>query len=163
MQLYLLRHGDAQTEASIPDQYRALTPEGIASIERVARAIQRLDLQFDAVYSSPFLRARHTTELALGKRASKVNIQLTDHLIVGADFLNLFQLLNQHPADAHILLVGHEPYFSQLLSFLLVGTRDAMVDFRKASLCCIDAPHPVTPKGAVLKWLLPPQMMDSIR
>lgn len=162
MVLYLLRHGDSQTDPAIPDSERALTSEGLASIERVARALKSFNLQYDVMYSSPLLRARQTAEIALRMLEAKPAVTLTDHLKVGADFQKLFDLLNGHSPDARILLVGHEPYFSQLVSTLLVGTLEAKVDVRKASLCCLDVAHPVRPGQGTLKWLLTPQLVDLI-
>jgi phosphohistidine phosphatase len=159
MLLYLLRHGDSQNDPAISDHDRALTLEGTASIQRIAEFVKRLDLGFNAVYSSPLLRARQTAELALALLRRQPAIQFSEHLKVGADFQKLFELLNTHSADARILLVGHEPYFSRLVSTLLAGNLDAKVDIRKASLCCVESALPVGSKSGVLKWLLPPQVM----
>ncbi len=163
MFLYLLRHGDAQTEASLPDEQRALTAEGIVSVQRVARALEAMMLRFDAVYTSPLLRARETAELALSAFDQRPAARETEFLKVGFDFQKLFELLNRHSPDAHLLLVGHEPYFSQLISTLLTGTLDVKIDVRKSSLCCVEVSHPIQPCRGSLKWLLPPQMMEVIR
>jgi len=163
MILYLLRHGDSQTEASLPDEQRALTAEGIAGVQRVARALEVMKLRFDAVYMSPLLRARQTMELALSVFDQKPPTLETEFLKVGGDFQKLFEVLNRHAADAHILLVGHEPHFSQLVSTLMTGNPEAKVDIRKSSLACIEVSHPIEARRGTLKLLLPPQVLDIIR
>lgn len=162
MQLFLLRHGDARSDPSISDEDRALTPEGIASIQRIAVILQRLALKFDAAYSSPLLRARQTAELVIASLAHRPTIRLTDHLKVGANFQNLFELLNAHPSDACLLLVGHEPHISQFISMLLVGNLDARIDIRKASLACVEVSTPVRPRAGTLKWLLTPEIAANV-
>lgn len=154
MLLFLLRHGDAQSDPSIPDEDRALTPEGVASIRRIAEILRRLGVRFDMIYSSPLLRARQTAELAIAPLAQRPTIRLTDHLKVGADVQNLFDILNAHPADARLLLVGHEPYFSQAISMLLVGNFTVRIDIRKASLACVETSAPLGPRTGTLKWVL---------
>lgn len=159
MLLFLLRHGEAQSDKSIPDQDRALTPTGIASIQRVAEVLRRLDFRLDAIYSSPLLRARQTAELAITSLARQPDVQFTEHLMVGENFQKLFDLLNAHAPSASILLVGHEPYVSQLISTLLVGNLDARVDVKKGSLTCVEVFSPVKPRAGTLKWTLTPEIV----
>lgn len=162
MILFLLRHGDARSDPSIPDEDLALTPEGIASIQRIAVILRRLGLRFDAAYSSPLLRARQTAELAIASLSHKLTIFSTDLLKVGANLQSLFDLLTTHPATASLLLVGHEPYISQLISTLLVGNFDARIDIRKASLACVEVSTPVRPRTGTLKWVLTPEIASLI-
>ena len=66
MNLYLLRHGIA-VEPGTPgcekDSERPLTPKGKRQLRQIAAAMKKMDLRFDLILSSPFLRARQTAEI----------------------------------------------------------------------------------------------------
>lgn len=61
-QLLLMRHGAAEPNA-IEDAARVLSLEGRAEVIHVGAALRRRPLLASAVVSSPYLRARQTTEL----------------------------------------------------------------------------------------------------
>ena len=66
MNLYLMRHGIAVAadEPGISsDSARPLTPKGIKRIRRAARGLRRLGISFDAILTSPLVRARQTAEI----------------------------------------------------------------------------------------------------
>jgi len=125
----------------------------------MARMLRRWNLEFDAVYSSPLLRAHQTAKIIIEALERQPSLHLTDSLRVGAEVSTLFDLLNTHSPQSSILLVGHEPYFSRLVSMLLVGNLDVKIDIRKASLCCVEVSSPVGPMRGVLKYLVPPQVV----
>ena len=66
MNLYILRHGIA-VEHGAPgyakDADRPLTPEGERKLGQIAEAMKALELTFDLILSSPYLRARQTAEI----------------------------------------------------------------------------------------------------
>ena len=66
MNLYLLRHGIA-VEPGVtgyePDSERPLTARGEDRLREAAKAMDALELSFDLILSSPFLRARQTAEI----------------------------------------------------------------------------------------------------
>ena len=66
MNLYILRHGVATDPAAhefAKDADRPLTPEGKRKLRQVAEAMEALELSFDLILSSPYLRARQTAEV----------------------------------------------------------------------------------------------------
>ena len=63
MNLYILRHGIAVergTPGYAKDADRPLTLEGERKLQLIAQAMKALDLAFDLILSSPYLRARQT-------------------------------------------------------------------------------------------------------
>ncbi len=84
-ELFLLRHGLAGQHGDPKykdDSLRPLTAEGREKMHRVALGMQTLGLKFDAVISSPYLRAKQTAEIVT--RAYKLKnkgIYLTDNLL----------------------------------------------------------------------------------
>jgi phosphohistidine phosphatase SixA len=58
-----------------------------------------------------------------------------------------------------ILIVGHEPYLSKLISVLLSGEKNILVTMKKGGICKLSVPDLGRlryGRCATLKWLLPP-------
>ena len=149
--LWMLRHGDAVPHESKPDHERELTPRGRAQSEAAGRALAALSEEFDACYSSPKVRAWETAELA----CQSLNIQpiREDALADGFSRVDALALLDAHP-EKKILVVGHEPSFSQVV-YDFTGAR---IDFKKGGLAGI---NPRRSAGELLV-LLRPRELEAI-
>ena len=132
-QLWMLRHGEAVPHDSKPDAERELTPRGRRQAEAAGAALAALNEEFAACYTSPKLRARETAELA----CAYLNVEPVsdDSLANGFSRLDALTLLDAHDADARVLVIGHEPSFSQVV-YDFTGAR---VDFKKGGLVAIRA------------------------
>jgi phosphohistidine phosphatase len=132
IQLWLLRHGEAEPyEAKADDDDRELTERGREQAVAAGRACAALDLSFQAVYTSPKVRARDTALLAceaLGEEPIVTPVLRSD--FTAADARDL--LLGVEP-DGRVLVVGHNPDFAQVV-FDLTGAR---VDFKKGGVACV--------------------------
>ena len=127
-QLWLLRHGEAEPHDVRADAERRLTTRGEDQSRAAGRALAHLELTFQAVYTSPKVRARDTALLAceaLGEEPIVTPV-LADAFSV-SDARDL--LLGVEP-DGRILVVGHNPDFAQVV-FDLTGAR---VDFKKGGV-----------------------------
>jgi phosphohistidine phosphatase len=132
-QLWMLRHGEAVPHESKPDAERELTPRGRRQADAAGAALAALGEEFAACYTSPKVRARVTAELA----CAHLNIEpvLDDALGNGFSRVDALALLDAHDADAHVLIVGHEPTFSQVV-YDFTGAR---VDFKKGGVAALHA------------------------
>jgi phosphohistidine phosphatase len=130
-QLWLLRHGEAVPHDSKPDAERELTPRGRRQSEAAGIALAALNVEFAACYTSPKARARETAELA----CQSLNIEPEDakSLADGFSREDALELLLAHDADARVLVVGHEPTFSQVVHDLTGGR----VDFKKGGVAAV--------------------------
>jgi phosphohistidine phosphatase len=127
-QLWLLRHGEAEPHGTRPDAERRLTPRGEEQSRAAGRALAALQLTFQALYTSPKVRARDTALLAaeaLGDEPIVTPVLAEDFSVADARDL----LLGVEP-DGRILVVGHNPDFAQVV-FDLTGAR---VDFKKGGV-----------------------------
>jgi phosphohistidine phosphatase len=127
-QLWLLRHGEAEPHDSRPDAERRLTERGEEQSRAAGRALAALQLTFQAVYTSPKVRARDTALLAceaLGEEPIVTPVLADDFTVADARDL----LLGIEP-DGRILVVGHNPDFAQVVHDL-TGAR---VDFKKGGI-----------------------------
>jgi len=141
--IWLLRHGDAEDEAS-DDASRRLTEKGERQARAAGRALEALGVELDCCLSSPKLRALDTARIACDPLG--VEVEVSDALR-GGDF---------DPGElaagrGEVLLVGHEPDFSRAIQ-LATGGR---VEMKKGGLAAIDGP--------VLTALLRPGQIKRIQ
>ena len=163
MNLYILRHGIAVepgTPGYAKDADRPLTPEGERKLLHIAEAMEALDLTFDLILSSPYLRARQTAEIVAEALKARKKLELSDSLTPGGSTTKLVELLNHlQPVSESVLLVGHEPYLSGLISLLVSGEQNLAVVMKKAGLCKLTTESLKHGRCAALEWLLTPKQM----
>jgi phosphohistidine phosphatase len=163
MNLYILRHGIAVepgTPGYAKDADRPLTPEGERKLLQIAEAMEALDLTFDLILSSPYLRARQTAEIVAGVFNARKKLDFSDSLACGGDTKKLVEYLKRlHPRPENVLLVGHEPYLSGLVSLLVSGEASLAVVMKKGGLCKLTTDSLKHGRCAVLEWLLTPKQM----
>ena len=167
MDLYILRHGIA-VEPGTPgyedDADRPLTPEGQRKLGQIADAMEALDLSFDRIISSPYVRARGTAEIVAEALGADKTLELSDTLTPGGSFKRLVELLNRlEPSPKSVLLVGHEPYLSGLISLLVSGKETFGVVMKKGGLCKLTTESLKHGRCAALQWLVTPKQMALMR
>jgi phosphohistidine phosphatase len=163
MNLYILRHGIA-VEHGAPgyakDADRPLTPEGERKLGEIAKAMLALDLAFDLILSSPYTRARQTAEIIAGAFNARKKLEFSNSLACGGDNKELVDYLKRRqPPPENVLLVGHEPYLSGLVSLLVAGTGNCCVVLKKGGLCKLSTESLKYGRCAALAWLLTPKQM----
>ena len=163
MELYLLRHAIA-VERGTPghevDSTRPLTPGGARKMQRIAAGMAKLDLKFDVILTSPYLRARQTAEVVAVVFRMPNAVQVNEWLSPGSDQVRfLAELKERYGNRKGLLLVGHEPDLSELASTLVCGSLDATIDMKKGGLCHLSAASPHYGQCAVLRCLLTPRQL----
>ncbi|HEY2046269.1 MAG TPA: phosphohistidine phosphatase SixA [Candidatus Udaeobacter sp.] len=149
MQLYFLRHGEADWPGwTKPDDERPLTDFGKKEVRQVAKFLDRLNVKPDFIVSSPLPRALQTAGVAAEQLKTK--LCQDEALEPGFGITELSTVLNRHPSKV-LMLVGHEPDFSSVISALTGG----FIKMSKAGVALIDV-DPETQKGRLL-WLFPPK------
>ena len=126
--LWLLRHGEAVPHGARPDPERELTAKGEEQSRLAGRALARLGPRIDVCYASPKVRAWDTARLAL----QALDVELVEERRLADDFdgKDARDLLHGHD---RVLIVGHEPDFSQVV-YDLTGAR---VDFKKGGVALV--------------------------
>ena len=151
-QLWLLRHAEAVAHESKPDDERELTARGQRQAAAAGAGLARLGLEFAACYTSPKVRARDTATLVC--KALNVEAREEAALRGGFDREDALGLLHAHDGDDRVLLVGHEPDFSQLVHDM-TGAR---VDLKKGGVAAVR----VDGGGGELIVLLRPRELESL-
>ena len=167
MELFLLRHGIAVergTHGFTDDSVRPLTPKGRRQLRKISAAMKRMDLRFDLILSSPFLRAKQTAEIVATGLKLKKRLKFSNALAPGGDTAVLFRQLERlKPSPEKLLFVGHEPDLSRLISLLVTGGLRLQMDFKKGGLCKLDMKKLKAGKCATLAWLLTPGQTKLMR
>ena len=60
------------------------------------------------------------------------------------------------------MLVGHEPYLSDLVAMLVAGDPSVSITMKKGGLCCLSIDHLGYDKCATLEWLMTPAQLVRI-
>ena len=130
-QLWFLRHGEAVPHAACLDADRALTDRGEQQSVTAGRALRTMGVAFAHVFTSPKVRARDTAALA----AAELGVAVITHppLAQGFSRADALELAAAVGPDERLLVVGHEPDFSQVLHDL-TGAR---VDFKKGGVAAV--------------------------
>lgn len=158
MELYLLRHGDAEEpRAGQSDSERALTSEGERELRSVLNAAMNADVAPSLMMTSPYKRALQTTEIAADVLKYRGELLRTEALLPSSKPAGVWEEIRVHRQEAQVLLAGHDPLFTDLAGYLL-GYPNLRIDFKKGALLRIDFERfPAEPQGT-LKWMLIPQL-----
>jgi phosphohistidine phosphatase len=157
MEIYLLRHGEAEESFRIPDEERSLTPEGRRKLGDVLLQARAAGAGASLILSSPLRRAVETAELAAGILGTRAQIRKTDALRPDAAPAEVWDEIHMNRGEDQLLLAGHEPLFSQAVAFLL-GAPAAQIDMKKGNLVRVDIDQFGSEPRGVLRWLLTPQL-----
>src|SRR5947207_7503842 len=101
MNLYILRHAIAVehgAEHAANDSERPLTREGMRKLKLVVQAMKRLELSFDSIFSSPYVRALQTAQIVARGLNQEKRLQLEDCLKPGSNFRELIEKLQRRKA-----------------------------------------------------------------
>ncbi len=166
MNLFILRHGlavEPGTHRLSSDSERALTPKGRKKVGEVARAMKALELSFDLILTSPYVRAKQTAGIVAKELHALKVLDLADELKPGGSMEKLIERVREAEGSPEsVLVVGHEPYLSSLISLLVFGETGAGITMKKAALCKLNAERLEYGRCATLEWLLTAKVMGAV-
>jgi phosphohistidine phosphatase len=155
LELYLLRHAHAGDSAKWdgPDSERPLSPKGRRQAERLGAFLAERGFAPDAIVTSPKVRAVQTAQLVAD--ALGIAVSVDDRLGGPLDPYDIGAIV-EHVGGTSVVLVGHDPDFSDLCA-ALSGTE--FLPMKKGALARIDMSLPVAAGGGILRWLVPPELI----
>lgn len=154
MQLYFLRHADADTVAAHDDD-RHLSEKGIAQSQRAARFCEAHDVLPELILTSPIRRAHQTAKIVA--EHLRVEMKIVHWLACGAQPEKVMAELEDFAGCKSLMLVGHEPDFSHIAAHLIGAKSDAL-HIRKCSLSSIEV-FEFAEHGGRLEFSIPPRLM----
>ncbi len=120
MEIFILRHGDANSNAKklTDDSKRSLSENGVKEIENVANFFEKIEVNFDHIFSSPLKRAKQTSEIIL-KKQNKSSFTELEELKPEGRVEEICQILGSQKEDASVLVVGHNPLLVDLANYII--------------------------------------------
>ena len=158
MNLYVLRHGlarDPNGPHYANDDERPLTAKGIKRMIRQVKGMRALGLTMDVIATSPLVRAVQTAEIVhrglrkSGRLVTSNALRPSEH---PATLLE--ELAAEYSSEDDVMVVGHEPHLSGLISFVVTGEEDRVIRVKKGSLCKLVVPRPSHGRCGWLEWHL---------
>ena len=158
--LFLLRHGKSDWGA---EYGRPLNDRGRRAAASVGRFLAATGFVPEAVVSSTAVRARTTVEHAAEAGGWDVEIEL-DEALYGAWTTTVVDLVRRRGGNAaSLMLVGHEPTWSETTSLLIGGGH---VRFPTAAVAAIRFEvgrwSEIGPGGGMLEWMAPPKLIGTV-
>lgn len=116
--LYVLRHAEAKPGIGIKGDFlRELTMEGRKQLDRLLAILNKMDFKTDLILVSPAIRTLQTSEIIGFGFPSDIRNIVDD--IFDAEPQTLLELLNDVKGEIQkVLLIGHNPGISALVSFI---------------------------------------------
>ena len=156
--LYFLRHGLADhPHYRGDDALRPLSREGELRMRQAAAFLAGLDLGLDVLLTSPLVRAAQTAAIVAGRLGLADRILEEPRLGPGFGVEPLAAILGDLPeTHRRIMLVGHEPGFSEVVGAITGGSA---VVCKKGGLARVDLQDGDGELQGRLLWLLPPAIL----
>jgi phosphohistidine phosphatase len=160
VEIYGIRHGIA-VDSAPTDGERWLTAKGIEKTKELARQIKKAVGGFDAIASSPLVRAQQTAQVLVGAGCSD-RLEILDCLAPAGRFEDWLDWLQNyqaaHPQTQRIAIVGHAPDLGQWAELLVFGQVCNRLQVKKSGLVVLRTPAQGELTGnCELLALLPPK------
>ena len=162
MNLYILRHGIAADRSSEypDDNLRPLTRKGIDRMRREAKGMSAMGIAPDLIISSTLVRAVQTAEIVQQGLSAPSSMANSEALVPwGHPSQILRELAESHSTSSSVMVVGHEPHLSSLVSYILTGEVSWLISLKKGALCSIDLSS--SGRGQLL-WALAPRQLRAL-
>lgn len=158
-----LRHGKSDWEAAFStDHERPLRRRGRDAARVMGSFLARAGLVPDSVITSSALRAQDTARLASEAGGWNRPTRVTRALYDASAEDVLSEVRNEPSSTRSLLLVGHEPTWSETVSRLIGGGR---IRFPTAAMARVDLHADVWEDADFgcgdLMWLIPPKLLLS--
>jgi len=166
MRIYIFRHGEAlsKEDPSITsDSERPLVEEGIKRTRQAAEGLKNMGIEFDAVFTSPWLRAKQTAQIACEVLEDTDRLQVMDELAGDRTIEAVMNALVKHSQLENVMLVGHNPLLSDLAAYLMSHSTHMNVDLKKSGMVAIEVER-IPPKDpGTLLWMMTAKQLRAMR
>src|SRR6185369_9579296 len=123
---------------------------------QVGRALAALDVQVDAILTSPLKRAVQTASLVGNELGFEGQVQFEDALRPSASFADFRRMLQKYAKKEAVMVVGHNPSMSEFLGRSISENGcEATIDLKKGAVARVDMEQST---GAML-WCITPRIV----
>ena len=154
MDVFVLRHAIAEdATAGQSDSERRLTEEGKSKLRLVVAKAKVAGFSPGLVLTSPYVRTSQTTEVMLEELGTSCETIVTQNLTPYASVIDLWSEMREYGQLGPLVLVGHNPLLSELVS-VMIGSPRYAVEMKKAALAYVSGVgYGSQPQGRLV-WLL---------
>ena len=161
--LLVMRHAKSHWGAAFGDDHeRPLAQRGVKAARRMGRFLADAGAAPQLVVSSTAVRALTTAELAAEAGDWGCPIVATEDLYASDAESVLERVCETVTGIERLLIAGHEPTWSTLVTWLIGGGR---VRMPTAAVACLNLPHgewvDLAPATCELRWLMTPRMLKG--
>ena len=161
MIVYFLRHANAGERMVSPkkDEKRGLDKEGIEQCGYVGRALAAMDVQVDAILSSPLKRSTQTAALVGNEMGFEGKLLIEPALRPQGTFADFRKLLDKYARHEAVMVVGHNPNLSEFLGRVISPTGcEAALELRKGAVARVELRR----SSGWLSWCLTPKVLRTL-
>ena len=153
MHLYLVQHGEAKSKDV--DSERHLTEKGQNDVKKISAFLKKFGLSVDTIWHSDKTRAAQTADiLASGVVVNQAIVQhngLAPNDAIGPVKEELIE------ANEDLMIVGHLPFLSKLVSELVTGNELAdIIAFQPGGMVCVEQ---TDDKAWKVHWMVIPDLV----
>jgi len=122
--------------------------------------LTQLDVRVDHIVSSPLKRAMQTASLAANELAFETPIEIDDALRPEAGFEDFQAMLSRYKRSEAVIVVGHNPSFTEFLSkSISESTGAAQIEFKKGAVAKVE----MNGRTGTLQWLVTPKIARELQ
>jgi phosphohistidine phosphatase len=164
VELLILRHGEAgkRNPSGTNDAKRPLTVVGEKEIAKIAEALKVIGVRLDIILTSPLKRAQQTANIVAKEFKAHNKIEQLQELSPEGNRSALYHKLSSFREGTSILLVGHNPYLSEMVSELVTDEKKGRIDLKKGGIARIRVTSAAPKFKGELKWLVSPKLLKLI-
>lgn len=153
MKIYLVQHGINRPEKE--DAEKGLSEQGIQDVEKVAKFVSKMNLQFEAIFHSNKKRAAQTASILGQHLKLSLGVHETDFLSPNDDIAVWVD--RALCSDADPIIVGHLPFLDRFASRLIAQDEGKQVlFFQRGGMVCLESDNA---ENFSVCWAITPEMM----
>lgn len=162
VRLYLIRHGKAASAELVPsDSERPLSPEGREGIERTAKRLRGLGVEWELILTSPLVRARQTAEILCGAGLAP-SVEEAGELAPGGELAAWLPFLVSWRREGRgdLAAVGHLPNVALWAGSLVWGEEKERIVLKPGGIIGLELPDGGSiPGHCSLFWVASPKLV----
>ena len=167
MELLVIRHGAAMDKEEFAktgksDDLRPLTSAGMEELKEIAQGLRAQVKKLDLLATSPLVRAVQTAEIVGAAYDVPVG-ETTTSLLPDSEPEEFEKWCADFVDMKRIAVVGHEPHLTMLVTWLLTGEEDPVIDLKKGGSCLLEFDSGIKSGSGMLNWLMTPGQLKRIQ
>jgi phosphohistidine phosphatase len=159
MLLYIVRHGNADTDAESDDE-RILSEKGTRVTNELAALLSRSQFEPpELIVTSALPRAEQTAKIMQEVFAPNASFEISKGLISGTSLEAAMSVIASKKGETdRMMIVGHDPVLSRLVSALVSGSDSPVIEMKKSAVAIFELTRLEVPRmRGVLRALLGPE------